>query len=266
MGMRKGPVHVVKPRSACYNLDINANKVIDVAKRHFNTIGTCIPASDYMIDISGRVEKVKEMVDRGNYFTINRPRQYGKTTLISALTHRLSDEYICARISFEGLGDESFESAKAFCGALMDKIQNTLKNTAYGDDYADSWNNPVVTSFNLLNNHITDMCRNRKVVLLIDEVDKISSNRVFLHFLGVLREKFLQRKEGLDSTFQSVILAGVPGVDTLFDDISKNLENHEDINKFIYDVLILGNNFAIPSPILSYKVRLCSVLIKIKTE
>jgi len=97
-----------------------------------------MPATDYMVDIGGRVEKVKEMVDRGNYFTINRPRQYGKTTLISALTRRLSDEYICARISFEGLGDESFENSEAFCGALMDKIRNALKNSAgvYGADYA----------------------------------------------------------------------------------------------------------------------------------
>jgi hypothetical protein len=53
------------------------------------------------------------------------------------------------------------------------------------------------------------MCENRKVVLMIDEVDNASNNRVFLHFLSMLREKFLSRKAGNDHTFHSVILASV---------------------------------------------------------
>ena len=50
---------------------------------------------------------------------------------------------------------------------------------------------------------------------MIDEVDKSSNNQIFLHFLGMLREKYLQRNEGQDYTFQSVILAGVHDVKTL---------------------------------------------------
>lgn len=50
---------------------------------------------------------------------------------------------------------------------------------------------------------------NRKVGLLIDEVDQASDNQVFLHFLGMLREKYLARKAKEDFTFFSVILAGV---------------------------------------------------------
>jgi hypothetical protein len=72
-----------------------------------------------MVDISERVEKAKAMVDRGFYFTINRPRQYGKTTLLSALTRRLSNEYICARISFEGIGDNAFQYETAFGGLFL---------------------------------------------------------------------------------------------------------------------------------------------------
>ena len=44
---------------------------------------------------------------------------------------------------------------------------------------------------------------------MIDEVDKTSNNRIFIHFLGMLRDKFLARKNGEDHTFHSVILAGV---------------------------------------------------------
>jgi hypothetical protein len=164
-----------------------------------------------MVDISGRVEMVKEMVDQGQYFTINRPRQYGKTTLLEALTRRISNECFCASVSFEGLGDESFENAAVFCKALMDLIQTALKTSRanYDAAYADSWMDSDVTDFLGLKKHITKMCKDKQVVLLIDEVDKISGNRVFLHFLGLLRDKFLSRKRGLESTFLSVILAGV---------------------------------------------------------
>ena len=182
-----------------------------MTERSFNIYGTCRPDTDYMVDITERVEVVKKMVDLGLYFTINRPRQYGKTTLISALTRRLSNEYICARISFEGLGDESFENAKAFCETLMDKIQTALSDSpaGYDADYIENWMNPEITNFRLLSKHITEMCRSHSVVLLIDEVDKTSNNRVFLHFLGMLRDKYLQRKDDIGYTFKSVVLAGV---------------------------------------------------------
>jgi hypothetical protein len=164
-----------------------------------------------MVDISGRVDAVRKMVDAGEYFAINRPRQYGKTTLLSALARGISQNYICARVSFEGLGDESFENAAVFCDALMSKIRMALKRSPAGYEpaYADSWMDSSVSDFKRLGEHITKMCQGKKVVLLIDEVDKTSDNRVFIHFIGLLRDKFLSRKEGLDDTFQSVILASV---------------------------------------------------------
>jgi len=137
-----------------------------MSKRSFNITGMCVPDTDYMIDISGRVEKVKKMVDQGNYFAINRPRQYGKTTLIDALSCRLSAEYVCALISFEGLGDESFENAEKFCNLLMSKIRAALKDSAasYDTGYIASWMNPDIKDFISLNEHITEMCSVHKVV------------------------------------------------------------------------------------------------------
>jgi hypothetical protein len=44
---------------------------------------------------------------------------------------------------------------------------------------------------------------------MIDEVDKASNHTVFLHFLGMLRNMFLERKSVAGAAFHSVILAGV---------------------------------------------------------
>ena len=49
----------------------------------------------------------------------------------------------------------------------------------------------------------------KDIVLIIDEVDKSSANRVFMQFLGLLRNKYLAMNSGEDKSFQSVILGGV---------------------------------------------------------
>ena len=48
--------------------------------KRFNVTGICVPDKHYMVDIGDKLEKIKAMVDYGDYFTINRARQYGKTT------------------------------------------------------------------------------------------------------------------------------------------------------------------------------------------
>jgi hypothetical protein len=55
----------------------------------------------------------------------------------------------------------------------------------------------------------------KKIVLMIDEVDKSSNNQLFLDFLGMLRNKYLKREEPGQFTFHSVILAGVHDVKSL---------------------------------------------------
>jgi len=177
--------------------------------RRFNVTGLCVPEKHYMVDISDKLAKIKEMVDYGDYFTINRARQYGKTTTLSLLEKMLIDEYIVASVSFEGLGDESFESASTFCHAFMGLIQDALRFMDLPDEYKESWLNNSIVDFKGLNRHITEMCQNKKIVLMIDEVDKTSNNRTFLHFLGLLRGKYLGRAKKKDRTFHSVILAGV---------------------------------------------------------
>jgi hypothetical protein len=170
-----------------------------------------------MVDISEKLEQIVALIDNEAYLTINKARQYGKTTTLSLLEKRLADGYLCANISFEGVGDECFETAASFAAMLLQKISQALKFSSASKEYAEKWLNDSISGFRQLSEHITDMCmrEDEKVVLLIDEVDKSTNNRVFLHFLGMLREKYLARQAEKDYTFQSVILAGVSDIKNL---------------------------------------------------
>jgi hypothetical protein len=179
--------------------------------RHFNTTGLCVPDQDYMVDISDKIRCITALVDQGAYFTINRARQFGKTTTLNQLEKTLFHQYICVSISFEGIGAEPFENPPAFCRSFMDLVQQALRFSSAAADtpYVESWVDAGITDFKGLSLHVDKMCRGRKIVLMIDEVDKMSNNRIYVHFLGVLRDKYLARKTGKAFTFHSVILAGV---------------------------------------------------------
>ncbi|MCL2011157.1 MAG: AAA-like domain-containing protein [Synergistaceae bacterium] len=177
--------------------------------REFNVTGVCIPESHYMVDISGKLAQIRAMVDRGDYFTINRARQYGKTTTLFLLKRMLKEEYTVVSLSFEGIGGKTFESETVFCRKFMKLVQRALAFADVPDEYREGWLSEAVDDFEALSVHITKMCKDNKLVLMIDEVDKTSNNGVYLHFLGMLREKYLRRAQNEDYTFHSVILAGV---------------------------------------------------------
>lgn len=80
----------------------------------FNTTAVCIPEKHYMVDLSSRVQEIKKLVDAGKYFTINRARQYGKTTTLTALANTLSEQYVTISTSFEGIGKDGFENESTF--------------------------------------------------------------------------------------------------------------------------------------------------------
>lgn len=55
-------------------------------RKKFNTAGLCIPQYHYMADVSDKVNLIiKEYIEEEEYFTINRARQYGKTTILYLL-------------------------------------------------------------------------------------------------------------------------------------------------------------------------------------
>ena len=185
--------------------------------KRFNVTGTCVDTEHYMVDISAKLNEIEKLVDGKAYFTMNRARQYGKTTTLYYLEKRLEErgDYICASITFENAGINAFDNEETFCGMFLQKISKALRSSNASNEYAKKWMGSCVTSFNALNEHITDMCEVHKLVLMIDEVDKSSNNQLFLHFLGLLRSKFLLRQVRKDNTFHSVILAGVTDIKNL---------------------------------------------------
>ena len=185
--------------------------------RKFNVTGTCVPEEHYMVDISEKLAQIKTMVDAKEYFTINRGRQYGKTTTLVSLERYLRDKYIVISLSFEGLGESVFSSEEKFCREFLKLIKEALELSGYSSEEQAKWENESVDDFMSLSRHVREICRysNIQYVLMIDEVDKTSNNVVFLDFLSKLREQYLARRIKKGFTFHSVILAGVYDIRTL---------------------------------------------------
>jgi len=183
--------------------------------KYFNITGLCVPWKHYMVDISGKIAEIMKLIERESYFTMNRGRQYGKTTTLFALHNTLLGEYVPISISFEGVGDESFSSEEKFCYMFITLIVKALEFAEVEKNYIDAWAGADAPDFISLGSHITKMSKSKKLVLMIDEVDSSSNNSLFLRFLGLLRNKFLARGSGRDFTFHSVILAGVTDIRNL---------------------------------------------------
>ena len=159
------------------------------------------------------------MVEKGDYFIINRPRQYGKTTMLYLLETHLNQQtgYIAYSISFEGLGDLAFEEEKSFSQAFIRQLAQASK---YVNRELHGWlssQQSQIINFTELSDFISEFVdkTGKQAVLLIDEVDKSSNNQLFISFLALLRFKFLKANENKDTTFHSVVLAGLHDVKTL---------------------------------------------------
>ena len=72
-------------------------------RKKFNITGSCNPERHYMVNSKARFETVENLIDAGEYFTINRARQYGKTTTLYMIWRRLSDRYLVVPLSFESV-------------------------------------------------------------------------------------------------------------------------------------------------------------------
>ena len=181
----------------------------------FNTSAVCRPEIHYMVDLSDRLEQIKKMVDRGDYFTINWARQYGKTTMLRALGSFLAENYVVVSLDFQMMSQSDFEKessfSEAFAREVLEEIANIeevsveiitrLQRLADGKE----GKGRLAELFQCLN----AWCGQSKkpIVMLIDEVDSAQNNQVFLDFLAQLRGAYINRDKR--PAFQSVILAGV---------------------------------------------------------
>ena len=91
-------------------------------ERYFNISADCRPNVHYMADIQGRLSALKSMMERGEYITINRARQYGKTTLLKALGPYLGDDYAVLSLDFQKLSHKDFKTEELFVKALAREI------------------------------------------------------------------------------------------------------------------------------------------------
>ncbi|TDP82045.1 PD-(D/E)XK nuclease superfamily protein [Halanaerobium saccharolyticum] len=187
--------------------------------KKFNTTGVCIPEKHYMADVSKKIREIEKMVAEGKYFTINKPRQSGKTTILYLLKKHLEKkEYRVISITFEDFDQDIFSSINTFSKEFLLTIRDRFEFSGDSkfvkliEEKVDTVNN-----FKDLSRFITTMIRksNKDIVLMIDEVDKSSNNQLFLDFLGMLRSKYLFEQQNQDLTFKSVILAGVHDVKNL---------------------------------------------------
>ena len=191
----------------------------------FNTTAICIPDKHYMVNIEKRLQEIRHLVDDGKYFTINRARQYGKTTTFRALYRYLQTEYDVVLLDFQSFGSEEFRTeskfSRAFAGAFVksfrrnpgeskENVEKRLEELL-GESRVKTDDFTLMVLFEKL----SDICMaaEKPVVLMIDEVDSAANNQVFLDFLAQLRAQYMERD--FQATFQSVILAGVYDIKNL---------------------------------------------------
>ena len=189
--------------------------------KEFNTTAVCIPSKHYMVDLTERVKAIRKMVDSGKYFTINRARQYGKTTTLAAVKQSLQADYIVLALDFQRIDNDVFENGSTFSQAIA-RLMLDLHEFEDIPIPADT-----LTAFEKMNDaesakvKMDDLFRifkrwikqsDKPVVLIIDEVDSSSNNQVFLDFLAQLRDNYISRDVNNSPAFHSVILAGVTDV------------------------------------------------------
>ena len=180
-----------------------------------------------MVNLDSRLAQIKKMVDRGQYFSINKGRQYGKTTILKALREYLKNDYVVISMDFQFVSTSEFATENSFVKAfarllwsryhreMPNEIEEQIKQMKLSLNYVEA--DLFVT--------LSEWCEisSKPIVLMIDEVDSASNNQVFLDFLAQLRGYYLERTEF--PTFQSVILAGVHDIRNLRQKIRPDAEH-----------------------------------------
>jgi len=191
----------------------------------FNTTGVCVPEEHYMVNIDERLKEIRKLVDSGKYFTINKARQYGKTTTLMALKNFLQRDYYVVFMDFQTFGSADFETEHIFSRAFANTFLKTFKRanptwTPELREAVDTLKEKIADkdeAFTLrpLFEGLEDICAasGKPVVLMIDEVDSAANNQVFIDFLAQLRAQYLMRFQ--QPALKSVILTGVYDIKNL---------------------------------------------------
>lgn len=182
----------------------------------FNVNGACKSSKHYMVNLESRLQEIKMMIDDGEYFTIHKARQYGKTTILHALADFLKENYVVISLDFQKMSSSDFSDESAFVNGLAREISKVIRRMEQViphevkiqlNNLADKQDgcSKLAEIFDYFSIWCEESCK--PIVLMIDEVDTAANNQVFLDFLAQLRAYYLERD--IIPTFQSVILAGV---------------------------------------------------------
>ncbi|MEY4938006.1 MAG: hypothetical protein RIS64_4365, partial [Bacteroidota bacterium] len=185
--------------------------------KKFNVTGNCFSDRHYMADVSHKMGETLQLIEFGEYFIINRPRQYGKTTTLFSVATALrkKNDYLIFNLSFEGVGNDFFADEKTFAQGFVEILADYA---GYQMPELEPWlSEQAIQTAHLkkLATVISQLAQKtvKKIVILIDEVDQSSNNEIFIKFLAMLRNKYLIRSE--IPTFHSVVLAGVHDIKSL---------------------------------------------------
>jgi hypothetical protein len=187
-----------------------------IPMRKFNITGSIIPEEHYYADRTPQIEKLTALVEERTYFVINRPRQFGKTTVLKFLaTHLLhSKTWLPILISFEGYGQKPDLPAEEFFRIFWERALFYLEASGNRSEWKPAATQEKASAHDFQKD-VRSFCKalgEKKAVLLVDEVDSIPET-VVISFLRALREMYLDRD--LLPTFHAVALAGVHDIKNL---------------------------------------------------
>ena len=81
-----------------------------------------------MVNIENQLFEIKKLIDEGAYFTINRARQYGKTTTLCTLENFLANEYYVVSMDFQNISYAKFQNENKFSLLFAKFFLRSLKN------------------------------------------------------------------------------------------------------------------------------------------
>ncbi|MGH7596391.1 MAG: AAA-like domain-containing protein [bacterium] len=181
--------------------------------REFNITGKIIPAKHYFVDLTPQIDKLMVLADKGAYFVINRPRQFGKTTILDFFAHRMlaSGSHAPVLVSFESFTQRVDISDPEFYDEVAKLIFEELNFIRDGSSEVMA---PTINTRRDFSDWWREVCgrSSKKLVLLIDEIDAVPET-VVIGFLAGLREMYLQRDR--KPAPHSVGLVGVHDVKNL---------------------------------------------------
>ena len=189
-------------------------------RRYFNTEGQCDPEIHYMVKLDERVDRIKLFsIDTGKYFIINKARQYGKTTTLYALEEYLKRDYVIVSMDFQGISTSEYQNEcvfiKAFKRMFIEALEENELKPKELKAAVESLKDTEQSTLSELFYFLSEICKSslQPVVMMIDEVDTVSDNQVFIDFLAMLRRDYIKRRK--KTVFHSVVLASVYDIKNL---------------------------------------------------